>query len=249
MVLPSCRWRPIELCHVRARCGRELLGRHQLLHRAADAPGHVPHVAELRLRLLQRRQRLAVERIGREVRPAVVGDLHHRQPVDLRHEVGVDLQRRREIESRAAAHDRCVAELVGEAEARLEVVGVVRPAGVDERRHRVLVAAAVDVQVVAQAKVERQVRARTASRPAATRHTGDARRGWRNRRRRCCRCAPTARSPPGSRCRRSMDRGTTPGAARTRDRLAVGHACASMLPMHAWQLLPSSIMMTASNLP
>ena len=138
--------------------GAELGRCDQFGNRALQASRHVPDMAEALVGLLECRQRLAVEGICREVRPAVVGDLDHRQPDGLRHPEGVDRQRLGEVQPRSASHDRLVTNPVRAAQPRLEVVRVVGTPGLDERLHGVVIRLRVHAEIVPDAQIERQLR-------------------------------------------------------------------------------------------
>ena len=167
---PAAAGRRSSVCQVRAEMrGRIPRGAISSCIERRRQPGTLRTWQNRCLRLLQRRQRLAVERIGREVRPAVVGDLHHRQPVDLRHPERVDRSGDGEIQPRAAAHDGAVAELVGKAQraaAGCSCRWDGRPRRTAARRTRCR--CALTLRSYRDAEIQRQIATRSASRPAAS---------------------------------------------------------------------------------
>ena len=158
--------------------------------------------AEPRLRLLERRRR-AVERVGREVGPAVVGHLEHR---DRRRLQRVEHDRRDHLGvvlARAAAHHGAIVELVGEAEPRLDVVRVLRPPLLHERLELAVLGEGVRPSGRSARRGSASACSSSSSRPARRpRSTAGPRRRGGPCARRAGRCARAARSPPGSRCRR-----------------------------------------------
>src|SRR5439155_1327820 len=118
-------------------------------------------------RLLEGWQRLAVERVGREIGATVVGDLDARNlRVVLRPE-GIDGQAARVEQAGTTTNDRLVVQLVGKPDARLDRVVVVRtvrgkvelrPIGGTEAK---IVRPLVEEQVVADPEIQRQPGRRT----------------------------------------------------------------------------------------
>jgi len=131
------------------RIGRELA---QVTEETA---GHVSHVAEPIERLLEGRPR-PVERAHREVGPPV--GLHADERHLLRQLRPVERRRRdvRVVQAGPAADDRPVVERIGEAEPRLDVVGVLRAVGRHPRLERPVLRKGVPDQVVPQPEVQRQ---------------------------------------------------------------------------------------------
>src|SRR6185436_20874181 len=76
----------------------ELVWTHEFLDGQAKAAGYVSDVAEPLLRLFERRQWLTVEWVRRKIRPAIIGDLNHPEPVDLSHPESLDRQRPRKVQ-------------------------------------------------------------------------------------------------------------------------------------------------------
>ena len=111
------------------------------------------HVAEPLLRLGERRQR-PVERVGRKVRTAIIGDVNHgNRQRGTRPRCGLRIQGIRVVQPESAAQYRPPGELVGKAESRLDVLRLLRAPGRFERQEGDVLGKRIPQQVVARPEV------------------------------------------------------------------------------------------------
>ena len=121
-------------------------------------------IAEQLQRLIESRQRLAIERVGRKVRATVVGDLDARNLRVVFRPERIDGQAARVEDPGSAPDNGPVVQLVGKPEARLEGVPVTRAVRREvelrptRRSEPKVVRPLVEEQIVADAEIQRQPR-------------------------------------------------------------------------------------------